>query len=659
MPRIGQQIARRWAGRGAVVAVVLAGGAGVGVALAGSGGLDPSFGTGGTTVLERPTSTYPVRTELAGGGKIVAVSSDEGVITVSRLLPDGAPDPTFDGDGKAVIETEGNPNAHAVAVQPDGKIVVVGFRNVGATGEDAMVWRLKADGGSGAPNGALDPTFATNGTADLKPATDSFAEAVAIRPDGKIVVAGTAFDYETPKSERAVVWRLTSVGGLDPGFDTDGVAAVSDAHEDYVKAVAVAPDGKILIAGTTEFSTNPRDAVVWRLKADGGPGALNGALDTTFDTDGQADIDSGADEAAEAIALQPDGRIVLAGYSSGGGQTKAMVWRMKPDGGSGVTNGALDPTFDTDGAAVIDGGGYAFAGALALQPDGKMLVAGSRKVGTDPFTSAVWRLLANGGTGADNGALDPTFATGGTAAVVAGSFADSLALTPDRRVVVAGSVEDTRLLLFRVLGDPFSVSVAKAGAGGGSVQSSSPGIECGSSCSAPFDDGATITLTATPAAGSSFAGWSGAGCSGVGACALSMSADRTVTATFNPLPPAGSPPPPGAKHFALKAALLHMAAFRHSARIVRASVTGLPVGTKISASILAGRTVLARARATAGAGGRASLKFTFSKVARRRVRSTSLKAVTLRVIATPKGDTASRASKRVKFKRSPLAHRAH
>ncbi len=92
--------------------------------------------------------------------------------------------------------------------------------------------------------------------------------------------------------------------------------------------------------------------------------------------------------------------------------------------------------------------------------------------------------------------------------------------------------------MFRVLGDPFSVTVAKAGTGSGSVQSSPQGIDCGAACSGPFDDGAGVTLTATPAPGSAFAGWSGAECGGAGICALTMSADQTVTATFSALPAA-------------------------------------------------------------------------------------------------------------------------
>jgi uncharacterized delta-60 repeat protein len=529
---------RRWVVRAAVGLCALAAGLGLGIAMAGSGGLDSTFGTSGTTVLEHPTSTYPTPTGLAPAGKIVTVSTSNGVITVSRLLPNGAPDPAFDGDGQAVIEEPGFPSADAVVVQPDGKIVLVGFKNVGSSEEDAMVWRLKADGGSGAVNGALDSTFGTGGEVALKPHTDNVARAVAIQPDGRILVAGTVFDMPAGKNMVAV-WRLTETGALDTSFDTDGTAGISDTHEDFANAIAIAPGGKIVVAGSTDNASNPPDAVVWRLTPNGGPGALNGALDTTFDTDGQADVDSGGKDTAQAVAVQPDGKIILAGRSEFPGHTHAMVWRLKVDGGSGLTNDGLDPSFDTDGAAVIEAGSFASASAVALQPDGKILLAGYGEGGA-VGAAIVWRLAANGGGGDVNGALDPGFGTGGAASVTAGAgaSASAIALEPDRRIVAAGSTFSEHLLVFRTLGDPFTATVTKAGTGTGSVQSSPAGIDCGGACSAPFDDGSALTLTATPAAGSAFAGWSGGGCSGAGSCALTMSSDQAVTASFKALPPA-------------------------------------------------------------------------------------------------------------------------
>jgi len=536
-----QAIGRHGVARGAAFACALAAGLGVGVALAGPGGLDPSFGTAGTTVLERPTETYPTPTALAPGGRIVVVSTSKGVITVSRLLSNGAPDPTFNGGVQAAIEETGFPSAYGLAVQPDGKIVLVGFKNVPGPSEVAMVWRLKADGGSGAPNGALDPTFGTNGRTEIN--TNTTARVVAIRPDGKIVVAGAGF---TTVPSKVAVWRLTAEGVLDPGFGTGGTAEISDGKEDVVNAIALQPDGKVVLAGSTSLALPANDAVVWRLKADGGSGEGTGPLDPTFDVDGQADVDSGGNETAYAVVVQPDGKIVIAGSTQGGVLgSDAMVWRLKANGGMGnSTNDALDSTFGTEGAALIGGAGiFARAAALQLQPDGKLLVAGETEIGANPSVAVIWRLAAGGGTGAINSALDPTFGTGGAATASAGSGAgaSALALAPDRRILAAGVTSNENLLLFRALGDPFAVNVAKAGKGSGSVRSSPAGINCGAACSGPFDDGTGVTLTATPAPGSAFVGWSGAGCSGTGTCLLTMSADQTVTATFDQIQP--TPPP--------------------------------------------------------------------------------------------------------------------
>ena len=84
-----------------------------------------------------------------------------------------------------------------------------------------------------------------------------------------------------------------------------------------------------------------------------------------------------------------------------------------------------------------------------------------------------------------------------------------------------------------------TLTVSKAGAGSGTVTSSPAGISCGTTCAATFASGTVVTLTATPATGSTFAGWSGGGCSGTGSCAVTLTATTTVTATFNPLGLAG------------------------------------------------------------------------------------------------------------------------
>ena len=90
----------------------------------------------------------------------------------------------------------------------------------------------------------------------------------------------------------------------------------------------------------------------------------------------------------------------------------------------------------------------------------------------------------------------------------------------------------------------FALAVSRAGAGSGTVTSSPAGVDCGQVCSANFAAGSTVTLTATPAAGSTFAGWSGSGCSGTGTCQLTISEARSVTATFDTVTPPTPPVPP-------------------------------------------------------------------------------------------------------------------
>ena len=161
------------------------------------------------------------------------------------------------------------------------------------------------------------------------------------------------------------------------------------------------------------------------------------------------------------------------------------MWRVKADGGSGVTNGALDPTFDTDGVAVIDGGGSAFAQRLGTaarrQDPSRGGCAGRRQ----PEHRDAVAPAADGGAGAVNGALDPTFGTGGADDGQRGVRRRTP--TRSRCSPTAGSswpganfnVFNGSLLVFRALGDPFAVNVTKAGTGSGSVQSSPPGIDCG------------------------------------------------------------------------------------------------------------------------------------------------------------------------------------
>ena len=209
----------------------------------------------------------------------------------TRLLPNGQPDPTFGTGGKATIEDSSYIGAYAAAVQPDGKVVVVGYRP-GKEADTAMAWRLTA-------NGALDETFGTGGAAELAATGSSYATAVAIAPNGKIVVAGNSFTNPSPY--RVSVWRLTTRTARSTRRSTPTVSRGSATNtKTDSNAIALQPDGKILVAGTT--SKRPRDQRRRRLAAEAGRrqrGAQQ-ARDPTFDVDGQADVDAGGNDIANA-----------------------------------------------------------------------------------------------------------------------------------------------------------------------------------------------------------------------------------------------------------------------------------------------------------------------------------------------------------------------
>ena len=409
---------------------------------------------------------FRVRAEdrTTGGHTASAYTPWVTVMTQPTLEP-GAPDPTFGAGGMAVTSVTDDDEAHAVAVQPDGKIVAAGFGNGDTTDRDFAVARYNVDG-------TLDTGFGNGGkVVTAMSAGERFdeARAVAVQPDGKIVVAGSA------DGNKFAVARYNTNGTLDTDFSSDGkvvTAVTSDVG--LATAVAVQPDGKILAAGTagTDF------AVVRYTAA--------GALDTSFSSDGKVvtDIGSSSEDAASAMVLQTDGKIVVAGFS---GDDIAVVRY--------TAAGALDTSFSSDGKVTTSvSAGYDSAFAVVVQSDNKIVVAGegtTDRRGGD-FRSVLVRYTAAGaldtsfgsggevvtnfnaghdgtkamvlqsdgkivtagyatsGTGRDfavvryfaNGELDPYFGAGGKASIPAGGGAEAVALQPDGKIVAAGHSGD-------------------------------------------------------------------------------------------------------------------------------------------------------------------------------------------------------------------------
>lgn len=340
---------------------------------------------------------------------------------VVRYNTDGSLDPSFDGDGKTVTGVgTSNDLAEAIAIQPDGKIVVAGHSSVGGLNTDFAVVRYNT-------NGSIDLSFDLDGKVitPVGPGSDE-AHGVAIQPDGRILVTGFSRNVPLDLEDFSLV-RYNVNGSLDTSFDGDGkvITPVSDGR-DYSYASAIQSDGRIVLAGRTSNQiTGNTDFALVRYNTDG-------SLDTSFDGDGKVFTPFGtAADVATAVSIQPDGRIVAAGYSHSGSSTNLdfAVARYNPDG-------SLDISFDGDGKAItpLFGTSQDFAQAVALQPDGKVVLAGYSNNGANN-DFAIVRYHSDG-------SLDLSFDSDGKVIADIGFLAHtakSLAVQSDGKIVVAGS----------------------------------------------------------------------------------------------------------------------------------------------------------------------------------------------------------------------------
>jgi uncharacterized delta-60 repeat protein len=205
------------------------------------------------------------------------------------------------------------------------------------------------------PDGAPDTEFGTGGRTPIDFGGDDFGFAAVRQRNGRIVIAGLSRPTLSNDPSTAVDARVRSNGVLDPDFNGDGRKMLTGMVS--ARAVVVQPDRKILVAG------NPPDSpvmMVMRLNPNGTP-------DPTLGGDGTATIDFGAGvDFCNAMALQPDGKIVLVGSIAGG---LVAVARLNSDG-------SPDGTFSTDGRATIDFGDPTSGNAVALQKNGRIVVAG-------------------------------------------------------------------------------------------------------------------------------------------------------------------------------------------------------------------------------------------------------------------------------------------
>jgi uncharacterized delta-60 repeat protein len=271
--------------------------------------------------------------------------------------------------------------------------------------------------------GGLDPTFNGSGaTTSALGGTNAYGAGVVVQPDGNVVAAGSV---NLDGRERFAVVRYGPTGKLDATFGSGGTAITDFGGQADASGIVRQSDGKLVVAGYVDL-TGPYNFALARYRPDG-------ALDTGFGNGGKVITGfGGASAAASGIALQPDGKLVVAGNAGIGpdGRYRYAVVRYSSDGG-------LDPTFGDGGkvTTVVSGeNGSDSAAAVAVQADGKIVVAGNGGSPTRGMT--VVRYLSDGH-------LDAAFGAGGIAtASVGGQGGEptALVLQGDGKIVATGTV---------------------------------------------------------------------------------------------------------------------------------------------------------------------------------------------------------------------------
>jgi uncharacterized delta-60 repeat protein len=421
-----------------VLAVLLVSTGALHRAQAASGDLDTGFGSGGT-----------VRTDFSGNidqanavaiqadGKIVAAGSSfsdtktvEDFI-VARYNANGSIDKKFGKNGKITTDFFRNVDTiKAIAIQPDGNIVVAGFAQLAGNGGNPRVFALARY----TPSGNPDPSFGSGGSL-----TTSFggsfagASAIMLQPDGKIIVAGTAdFNPDAPGAglDFALV-RYNSNGSIDGSFGRGGKVVFDFFGSfDQANAAALQPDGKIIVAGSASYDSFNRDIGFALARFNS-----NGSIDFGFGSGGKQITDFfGSGAQANGIVLQPDGKFVVAGTASDTATrpvaTDFALARYNSDG-------SLDASFASGGqtARPFSDSATEQANAVTLAPDGKIIVAGAafRTFATPPdFALARYN---------SDGSSDETFGSSGTLTtdIAAGTdIAQAVAIQADGNVVAAG-----------------------------------------------------------------------------------------------------------------------------------------------------------------------------------------------------------------------------
>jgi len=296
----------------------------------------------------------------------------------------GSLEASFGTAGQVTYDRGPNDYPAAALIDPAGKILITGYSS-NATDADMIIWRYNADG-------TPDTTFGTGGTVIFNSGKDDFGSAITLESNGNIFVAGSI--YNATNGDLAL-WEFDTNGSPVASFGLNGRAIYPTGDPSFGNDIKITADG-IYVAGSTGQWGSTRGIIVRFDKT--------GNADASFGTGGKVLTSGGGNDEFNAMGIDPNGRIVLAGRSG----SDMALWRYKSDGTS-------DISFGNGGKQIYSNGTF---NTLLFDSSGRILVAGGNSVGFTDSRFVVARYN-------QNGSLDTTFGTNGLAVLDNGKMGDA------------------------------------------------------------------------------------------------------------------------------------------------------------------------------------------------------------------------------------------
>jgi|GEM_PF-1078220 len=372
--------------------------------------IDSSFGVNGLVIRDVNSDMSFVNClTMASGGKILAggyVTSQLDSFSVTRFNPDGMPDPGFGEGGTEIgIYPAKSVSYSNVFYQSNGKLMAVGQITDGIH-DSPTISRLNV-------NGSPDKSYGQGGTAYL------VANNPQLQSDNKML---SASEVDTTNGFQILLSRYTASGSLDPTYGIAGRVLLDFGNTQVsVLPTAIQKDNKLIVAGGIQNSVG-EDFLVARINADG-------TMDSSFGNKGFVTTDLSYYDFVQEIAVGPDGRILVGGYSITYSFALVAAYAMYK------SNGSLDSSFGQNGELLINSGTGSFSGNVAIQKDGKALISyESTLTDSTGYVCIINRYIITG-------TLDSSFGAGGSVLTIG---PNSFLLQDDQKILVESRIYDDR-----------------------------------------------------------------------------------------------------------------------------------------------------------------------------------------------------------------------